>query len=154
MIVLAALGLVAALVRLCSKGTRQLERSLLDAVGVLAFFFAGLHIASPDRRLAELLVLLAGVTLFLVVHRQRRMPRASDNAFLTAAAIGVFLVVAFSCLFPIDWRRLSWWDLWLQFRYRVLPHWTDFWWFRWGIEAALVAIIAALLMNHARRGEA
>jgi hypothetical protein len=154
MIVIAGIALLASLARLCSKGVRQLDRNLLDAVGILAFFFAGLGVASPDRRVVELLVLLAGITMFIRVHRKRKMRRASDNAFLVAAAIGVFLVVAFSYLFPIDWFRLSWRDLWLQFRYGVLPHWTDFWWLRWGITAALAAMIATLLMNRARRNEA
>ena len=81
------------------------------------------------------------------------MRRPSDNVLLAGAAICVFLVVVFSYLFPVDLWRLPWRQTWLRFRYRVLPHWTEFWWFRWGIVAALAAIMAALLVNRARRSE-
>ena len=70
--------------------------------------------------------------------------RPSDNTLLSAAAIGIFLVVVFSYLFPIDLSQISWYTSWLEFRYRVLPHWTDFWWMRWGIVAVLAAMVSRL----------
>jgi hypothetical protein len=154
MIILAAFALLAGLARLRSKGIRQPERNLLDLIGVLALFFAGLHVASPDRRAIEVLVLLVIVTLFLGVHQRRKMRRPSDNRLLAGAAICVFLVVVFSYLFPIDLWRLPWRETWLRFEYKVLPHWADYWWFRWGIVTALAALVAALLVNRAKRSEA
>ena len=80
---------------------------------------------------------------------------AVERLFQAGAATGIFLVVVVSYLFPIDFGKFSWQETLLRFfRYKVLPHWGDFWWFRWGIVAALVATVAALLMNRARRGEA
>ncbi len=102
MLILAALALLVGLGRLISKGVRRLDRNLLDAVGILAIFFAGLHVASPDRRAFELLILLTSVTLFLGVHRKRKMRRLSDNALLVVAVIGIFLAVVFLYLFPIN----------------------------------------------------
>ncbi len=154
MLILAVLALLVGLGRLISKGVRRLDRNLLDAVGILAIFFAGLHVASPDRRAFELLILLTSVTLFLGVHRKRKMRRLSDNALLVVAVIGIFLAVVFLYLFPINFAQFSWRTSWLQLQYKVLPHWSDYWWFRWGIVAALAAVVAALLVNRARRGTA
>ncbi len=154
LIVLAALALLMGLGRLRSKGIRQLDRSLLDAIGVLGLTFAGWHVASPDRRAVELLVLLVGVTLFLGVHRQYKMRHPSDNRLLDLAAIGIFLAVVFAYLFPIDLFQIQWQTNWLWFRHAVLPHWTEFWWFRWGIVAALAAMVAALLLYREGRREA
>ncbi len=154
MLVLAALILLVGLLRLHSKGIRQPERNLLDLIGALALCFAGLQFASADRRAIELLVLLVSVTLFLGVNQRRKMRRSSDNLLFTGAVVCIFPVVVFSYLFPLDLWRLPWWETWLRFRYRVLPHWSDFWWFRWGIVAALAAIVVALLVNRAKRSGA
>ncbi len=139
------------LARLRSKGVSQPDRSLLDAFGVLALFFAGSAVASPDGRVAELFVLLASATLFLAAPRQTKKRRLSDEVLLALATIDTFLVVVFSYLFPTDLLRLSWREPWLQFRYVVLPHWSDFWWFRWGVVAVIAAMVAGLLCSRARR---
>ena len=47
MIILAGLAVLAGLVRLLLKGVRQPDRNLLDAIGVLAIFFAGWHVDRP-----------------------------------------------------------------------------------------------------------
>jgi len=154
LIVLAALALLIGLGRLRAKGIRQLDRKVLDAIGVMALCFAGWHVASPDRRAVELLVLLVGVTLFLGVHRQHKMRHPSDNRLLDLAAIGIFLAVVFAYLFPTDLFQIPWQTNWLWFRHAVLPHWTEFWWFRWGIVAALAAMVAALLLYREGRREA
>ncbi len=153
MLLLAALTLLAGLVRLRSTGIKQLDRNLLDTICVLAFFFAGRHISSPDGRAIELLILLVSVTLFLGAHRRCKMRHATDNVLLDLSAIGIFFSVVFSYLFPLDLSRLSWRESWLRLRYAVLPHWTDFWWLRWGIVAVLAAMAAALLVSRARRSE-
>ena len=142
------------LIRLRSHGIRQLECNLLDALCILALVFAGRHETSLDWRAAELMVLLGTVTLFLAVHRRHPMRHPSDNTLLNLAATGIFLVGVFSYLFPIDLFHIPWRSSWLQFRYWVLPHWTDFWWFRWGIVAALAVMLAALLVHRAKRSDA
>ncbi len=154
MMVLAALALLLGLGRLRSKGIRQPERNLLDAIGVLALFFAGWRVASPDWRAVELPVLLVSVALFLGVNRRREMRHPSDNILVAMAAIAIFLVVVFSYLFPIDLSHISWWESWLRFRYAVLPHWTEIAWFRWGIVAVLAAMVSGLLLYRAGRSQA
>ncbi len=154
MLILAGLALLVGLGRLRSNRGRRPERSLLDAVGVLALFIAGLNTASPDQRIGELMVLLGSVAMFLAVQQRRPMPRPSDNTLLSLTAIGTFLVAVFWYLFPVNLWKVPWWETWLRFKYRVLPHWTDYWWFRWSIVLALAAIIVALLMHRARKSEA
>ncbi len=154
MLILAGLALLLGIGRIGAKGFRHGERSLLDMLGAVAMFLAGMPAASPSLRVAGLLVLSAILTSFLALHWKRATGRVSDNVLLVLAAAGIFLVAVLAYLFPVNLLEISWTTAWLRFRYAVLPHWTEIAWFRWGIVGVLAAMVSGLLLYRAGRSQA
>ena len=150
LMLIAAVPLLAGLRRLRKHGIEKPERNLLDLIGALALFFAGFRVVSPPLRIVELVVMVLTVTVFLPIQWPRMRGRLSDNILLYLTVIGIFLLVVLASGFPINLWNIPWTMQWLIFRYAVLPHWTEIWWFRWGIVAVLVAAVGALLYYRKR----
>ena len=135
-----------------SKGVSQPDRSLLDAFGVLALLLRAARLHRPmggwpncsfSWQARDLVP--GGPSANEEKTPVRRGPLGlGDNRHFPGRGL-------FWRLFPTDLLRLSWREPWLQFRYVVLPHWSDFWWFRWGVVAVIAAMVAGLLCSQARR---
>ena len=132
---------------------------LLGQIGVLTFFIVYRSHYSPWVRLGETGILLVALASVLRLCR-KRMPGRSEGVMLWLAAVGITLVVVLGFLFPITQWWPSWLNLrewpdvrlgWAWFEWSVLRPWSDVRWFRWGLVALLVAVLATLIGIRVRR---